>query len=419
MAALDRIASGPLQSPRTDAAKATVRSALAGPLTRQMGAPISPRAQANDDESGPEQTDEAPHAEAPATADRDAARVTPRSTADAERNDDRDAPQRSHAARAERAALDDDGTKEAAPAPPRVVPRVEGQQRGADERRSDLRNEPRRALRAEDGAREGRLFAAPMAPRELPRVEPKTASPLVLRERVVQQIERVERTIVERVATPIVAAPTKFVGASEALPAPGRSVATRGPGDEPKVDHNRPVRPAAEPRDAQRGALAEAAQPPNESYAARLQRAEEELRARNAQGPVEAPRRAAPARAEAASKAAAVPSSAAEKKPADGRVRDKIEPRPKAQGPIDAKAKPAPTVAPKPAPQPSLTPRAERRPAASAQPKPATPSIKISIGRVEVQTKSAPRAPEASVVWPRAHGIDPGLPFGQSSSGRF
>ncbi|MEM1032357.1 MAG: hypothetical protein AAGN82_18575, partial [Myxococcota bacterium] len=52
-------------------------------------------------------------------------------------------------------------------------------------------------------------------------------------------------------------------------------------------------------------------------------------------------------------------------------------------------------------------------PAPSDSPRPAAPSIKVSVGRVEVKTETPTfDERETSVVMPRAHGIDPGLPFG-------
>lgn len=66
-------------------------------------------------------------------------------------------------------------------------------------------------------------------------------------------------------------------------------------------------------------------------------------------------------------------------------------------------------------PPPAIAPRV-RPPAAASPPelpRPTAPSIKVSVGRVEVKTQTPTFAePETPTAMPRAHGIDPGLPFG-------
>lgn len=257
-----------------------------------------------------------------------------------------------------------------------------------------------------------------MGPNEGPKGEAKTlpraASP-ALREQTVRVVERVERTVVERVMSPFVAAQTS--------PDPARRPAQdEARGAQPGPVDRGPKVAAAGPREPTEGAPKQPVDRPTaegrESYAARLQRAEEELRERRlaatAKGPPEAPGRPAEAPAKGPTP---MPVPAPLKAAPEPRVRDKAAPAVRAREPEGQRMKPA--SAAKTAPQPTVTPRAERRPTPAAAPKPATPSIKISIGRVEIQTKGAPQVAEPSVVWPRAHGIDPGLPFGSTIPGRF
>jgi hypothetical protein len=79
----------------------------------------------------------------------------------------------------------------------------------------------------------------------------------------------------------------------------------------------------------------------------------------------------------------------------------------------------APDVAGRLIPRATSHPRpAGREPTRAATPPrgPARPSVTVSIGKLEILQKPAPNAQPTSVTHPRAHQIDPGLPFGGLST---
>lgn len=255
---------------------------------------------------------------------------------------------------------------------------------------------------------------------------PETRREQIVRERVI------ERTIVERLITP-------------ALPRP--EMEARG-AILPSL-----VRPPPEARDVDRSAREADRQAPPPAHRADDLRDAGEKQRRPAATPPPAPERAPDkdSRRALASPRLAPP---APQKSADPQPTTKEAPRPEARrdAPRDDRTPPgrkvetatrAPSPAParpmanmvspratKPAPTaikpPATSDTAKGTPAARERQEPrpspraaAQPRIQISIGRVEVRGKKAePPLQRVSLGGPRAHQIDPGLPFGPIEGGR-
>ncbi|MDB4927869.1 MAG: hypothetical protein JWM10_353 [Myxococcaceae bacterium] len=111
--------------------------------------------------------------------------------------------------------------------------------------------------------------------------------------------------------------------------------------------------------------------------------------------------------AEAARAASQLPAPSGE--PSPPRAPARTEPGP---------ARPlAERITPRALPPPSIA--AASPPARAALPPPERgPQVSVSIGRVEVRARARP-APPSVVTGPRSHMIDPGIPFGESSSGSW
>jgi hypothetical protein len=99
------------------------------------------------------------------------------------------------------------------------------------------------------------------------------------------------------------------------------------------------------------------------------------------------------------------------------------QPSPGPRDPADGSASSPPRASPRlqllRAPPPRAMGAGSGAPTRAPAPSPAAPAIRITVGRVEVLPRPPPPAPASLPLAPRAHQIDPGLPFAPLSPGRW